>query len=158
MTQPEGEHSSARRYGRHGHEPRGNRSLKGPRKNNDVRKTYHWMQCPYHEPIIMVTMAGNYHWGVWRFVGLITYFGKWTYLWNEWLTSVDHKRLGIMYVIVAIVMLLRGFADAVMMRSQQALASAGRSRLPATSPLRSDLYRPRRYHDLLRGDAVSLSV
>ncbi len=42
-------------------------------------------------------------------VGLITYFGKWTYLWKEWLTSVDHKRLGIMYIIVAIVMLLRGF-------------------------------------------------
>ncbi len=38
---------------------------------------------------------------------------------------VDHKRLGIMYIIVAIVMLLRGFADAIMMRSQQALASAG---------------------------------
>ncbi len=58
-------------------------------------------------------------------VRLITYFGKWTYLWKEWLTSVDHKRLGIMYIIVAIVMLLRGFADAIMMRSQQALASAG---------------------------------
>lgn len=44
---------------------------------------------------------------------------------EKWLTSVDHKRLGIMYIIVAIVMLLRGFADAIMMRSQQALASAG---------------------------------
>lgn len=60
-----------------------------------------------------------------RLLGLITYFGKWSYLWNEWLTSVDHKKLGIMYCIVGIVMLIRGFADAIMMRSQQVLASAG---------------------------------
>ncbi|SPX11621.1 cytochrome o ubiquinol oxidase subunit I [Escherichia coli] len=95
---------------------------------------------PFHEPIVMVTIAGIILGGL-ALVGLITYFGKWTYLWKEWLTSVDHKRLGIMYIIVAIVMLLRGFADAIMMRSQQALASAGRSGLPATSPLRSDLHR-----------------
>ncbi|UMX72351.1 hypothetical protein MJ585_06540 [Klebsiella pneumoniae] len=82
----------------------------------------------------------------------ITYFGKWSYLWNEWLDFVDHKRLGIMYA-AGTVMLLRGFADAIMMRSQQALVSAGEG-LPAASSLRSDLYRPRRYHDLLRGDAV----
>ncbi len=79
---------------------------------------------PFHEPIVMVTIAGIILGGL-ALVGLITYFGKWTYLWKEWLTSVDHKRLGIMYIIVAIVMLLRGFADAIMMRSQQALASAG---------------------------------
>ena len=106
---------------------------------------------PFHEPIVMVTIAGIILGGL-ALVGLITYFGKWTYLWKEWLTSVDHKRLGIMYIIVAIVMLLRGFADAIMMRSQQALASAG-SGLPATSPLRSDLHRARRDYDLLRGDA-----
>lgn len=109
---------------------------------------------PFHEPIVMVTIAGIILGGL-ALVGLITYFGKWTYLWKEWLTSVDHKRLGIMYIIVAIVMLLRGFADAIMMRSQQALASAGEAgfRLPATSPLRSDLHRARRDYDLLRGDA-----
>ena len=61
----------------------------------------------------MVTIAGIILGGL-ALVGLITYFGKWTYLWKEWLTSVDHKRLGIMYIIVAIVMLLRGFADAIM--------------------------------------------
>lgn len=108
---------------------------------------------PYHEPIIVVTVAAIIIGGL-ALLAAITYFGKWSYLWNEWLTSVDHKRLGIMYVIVAIVMLLRGFADAIMMRSQQVLASAEGSRLPAASSLRSDLYRPRRYHDLLRGDAV----
>lgn len=79
---------------------------------------------PFHEPIVMVTIAAIIIGGA-ALLGLITYFGKWTYLWKEWLTSVDHKRLGIMYVIVAIVMLIRGFADAIMMRSQQALASAG---------------------------------
>ena len=79
---------------------------------------------PYHEPIIMVTIAAIIIGGA-ALVGLITYFGKWSYLWNEWLTSVDHKKLGIMYCIVGIVMLIRGFADAIMMRSQQALASAG---------------------------------
>ncbi len=106
---------------------------------------------PFHEPIVMVTIAGIILGGL-ALVGLITYFGKWTYLWKEWLTSVDHKRLGIMYIIVAIVMLLRGFADAIMMRSQQALPSAGEAGFP-TSPLRSDLHRARRDYDLLRGDA-----
>lgn len=55
----------------------------------------------------------------------ITYFGKWQYLWQEWFTSLDHKRISIMYIIAAFVMTLRGFADAIMMRLQQALASAG---------------------------------
>ena len=52
----------------------------------------------YHEPIIMVTIAGIILGGL-ALAGLITYYGKWQYLWKEWLTSVDHKRLGIMYLI-----------------------------------------------------------
>ncbi|MFM1712695.1 cytochrome o ubiquinol oxidase subunit I [Aeromonas salmonicida] len=79
---------------------------------------------PYHEPIIMVTVAGIILGGL-GIAGLITYFGKWQYLWKEWFTSVDHKRLGIMYLILGMIMLLRGFADAVMMRTQQVMASAG---------------------------------
>ncbi|MFT4464168.1 MAG: cytochrome o ubiquinol oxidase subunit I [Sodalis sp. (in: enterobacteria)] len=79
---------------------------------------------PYHEPIIMITVAAIIVIGL-GLVAAITYFGKWQYLWQEWFTSVDHKKIGIMYMIVAFVMLLRGFADAIMMRSQQALASAG---------------------------------
>ncbi|QFI55490.1 cytochrome o ubiquinol oxidase subunit I [Aeromonas simiae] len=79
---------------------------------------------PYHEPIIMVTIACIMLGGL-AITGLITYYGKWQYLWKEWLTSVDHKRLGIMYLILGMVMLLRGFADAVMMRGQQVMASAG---------------------------------
>jgi hypothetical protein len=58
-------------------------------------------------------------------VGLITYFRLWGYLWNEWFTSVDHKKIGIMYVVLALIMLLRGFADAIMMRIQQAIAFNG---------------------------------
>jgi cytochrome o ubiquinol oxidase subunit 1 len=54
---------------------------------------------------------------------LITYLRKWSYLWSEWFTTVDHKKIGIMYVILAKIMLLRGFADAVMMRTHQAMAA-----------------------------------
>ncbi len=58
-------------------------------------------------------------------LGAVTYYRQWGYLWTEWLTSVDHKRLGVMYILLAMVMLLRGFSDALMMRSQQALAHGG---------------------------------
>ena len=56
-------------------------------------------------------------------LGATTYYKKWGYLWREWITSVDHKKIGIMYIIVAFVMLFRGFVDAAMMRTQQAMAS-----------------------------------
>ncbi len=79
---------------------------------------------PVHEPIIMVTLAVIMVLGL-SLLSAITYFGQWTFLWREWLTSVDHKKIGIMYIVVALVMLLRGFADAILMRSQQALSSAG---------------------------------
>ena len=55
-------------------------------------------------------------------LGIITVKGWWPYLWREWITSVDHKRIGVMYMVLGLVMLLRGFADAIMMRSQQAVA------------------------------------
>jgi len=55
-------------------------------------------------------------------VAIVTWLGKWRYLWTQWLTSVDHKRIGIMYIILAHIMLLRGFADAIMMRAQQAMS------------------------------------
>ncbi|RQW65029.1 cytochrome o ubiquinol oxidase subunit I [Vibrio viridaestus] len=79
---------------------------------------------PYHEPIIMITLTVIALVGI-SVVGLVTKMGKWQYLWSEWFTSVDHKKLGFMYIAVAMVMLIRGFADAVMMRSQQALSAAG---------------------------------
>jgi cytochrome o ubiquinol oxidase subunit 1 len=55
-------------------------------------------------------------------VGLITRLGKWRYLWSEWFTSLDHKKIGIMYVILALVMLSRALVEAVLMRMQQASA------------------------------------
>ncbi|MDE1494369.1 cytochrome o ubiquinol oxidase subunit I [Xenorhabdus bovienii] len=79
---------------------------------------------PLHEPIIVVTLIAILLGGL-AVVGTLTYFRKWKWLWSEWLTSVDHKKIGIMYIVVAMVMMVRGFADAIMMRGQQALASAG---------------------------------
>ncbi|MBC8951664.1 cytochrome o ubiquinol oxidase subunit I [Xenorhabdus sp. PB62.4] len=79
---------------------------------------------PLHEPIIVVTLLGILLGGL-AVAGSLTYFRKWKWLWSEWLTSVDHKKIGVMYIVVAMVMMVRGFADAIMMRGQQALASAG---------------------------------
>ncbi|PZP52206.1 MAG: cytochrome o ubiquinol oxidase subunit I [Agrobacterium fabrum] len=83
-----------------------------------------WESIPLHEPILVVTFAAVALGGL-AVVGALTYFRLWGYLWNEWLTSIDHKKIGIMYIILALVMLLRGFADAIMMRVQQAIASGG---------------------------------
>jgi cytochrome o ubiquinol oxidase subunit 1 len=54
--------------------------------------------------------------------GLLTYFKRWKWLWKEWLTTVDPKKIGVMYILVAVVMLLRGAADAAMVRAQQVLS------------------------------------
>ena len=80
-----------------------------------------WEAIPYHEPILLATFAVVALGGL-VVVGALTYFRLWGYLWREWFTSIDHKKIGIMYVVLGIVMLLRGFADAVMMRIQQAVA------------------------------------
>ncbi len=88
---------------------------------------------PFTDPIILPVMLIVALGGI-GLVTMITKMGKWGYLWREWLTSVDHKRIGIMYVIVAAVMLVRGFSDALMMRAQQAMATAsenGAGYLPA---------------------------
>ncbi|MFC5393853.1 cytochrome o ubiquinol oxidase subunit I [Bosea vestrisii] len=79
---------------------------------------------PYHEPILIGTFAAVALGGL-VLVALITRFKLWGYLWHEWFTSVDHKKIGVMYMILGVVMLLRGFADALMMRGQQAIAFAG---------------------------------
>ena len=76
---------------------------------------------PFHEPILQVTFAGVAVGGL-AVLAAITYFRFWGPLWRDWVTSVDHKKIGIMYVVLALVMLLRGFADALLMRSQQAVA------------------------------------
>src|SRR5262245_29928107 len=76
---------------------------------------------PLHEPIVVGTFIAVALGGL-ALLGALTYFRLWGYLWRDWITSIDHKKIGIMYMILGIVMLLRGFADAVMMRAQQAIA------------------------------------
>lgn len=76
---------------------------------------------PYHEPILIITFILAALGGL-ALMGAITYFGKWKYLWTEWLTTVDHKKIGVMYIAVALVMLFRGFSDAFMMRTQLMIA------------------------------------
>jgi len=77
---------------------------------------------PLDQPIIMGATAFMVLFVVF-ILGWITLKGYWAYLWNEWLTSIDHKRIGVMYVVLALLMLLRGSTDAIMMRAQQALAA-----------------------------------
>ena len=62
--------------------------------------------------------------GLLGIAGALTYFKKWGWLWTNWFTSLDAKKIGVMYIVVAILMLLRGVADAVMMRAQQAIAAS----------------------------------
>jgi cytochrome o ubiquinol oxidase subunit 2 len=63
-------------------------------------------------------------WSSCSVLGWVTLKGYVPYLWREWITS-DHKRIGVMYIMLALVMLLRGFSDAIMMRAQQAVAAGG---------------------------------
>ncbi|MGX5799799.1 cytochrome o ubiquinol oxidase subunit I [Bradyrhizobium sp. Arg314] len=79
---------------------------------------------PLHEPIVVGTFVVVALGGL-AVLAAITYFRLWAYLWREWFTSVDHKKIGIMYMALGLVMLLRGFSDAVMMRLQQAIAFNG---------------------------------
>ena len=83
-----------------------------------------WSAIPFDQPIIMgatafmAVLVGSVL--LW-----VTLKGAWPYLWREWLTSVDHKRIGVMYLVLAFLMLVRGFSDAIMMRAQQAVAAGG---------------------------------
>ncbi len=81
-----------------------------------------WDSIPMaHEPIVLVTFIAVVLGGL-GVLGLLTKFRLWGPLWRDWLCSIDHKKIGIMYMILGLVMLLRGFADALMMRLQQAMA------------------------------------
>ena len=83
-----------------------------------------WDVIPYYEPLLIVSFLGTVFVGGALFA-FITYKKLWGYLWHEWFTSIDHKKIGIMYIILGLVMLIRGFADAVLMRVQQAWTSSG---------------------------------
>jgi cytochrome o ubiquinol oxidase subunit 1 len=88
-----------------------------------------WAVIPFDQPIplvagavVLVVILAVLVWVVVK--------GHLPYLWEEWLTSVDHKRIGVMYTLLAMVMLLRGFSDAIMMRTQQAIAFQSPGFLP----------------------------
>ena len=80
-----------------------------------------WDAIPFNEPILLGTFIAVALGGV-CVLAAITYFGFWGVLWRDWITSIDHKKIGIMYVILGLIMLLRGFSDALMMRAQQVLS------------------------------------
>ena len=80
-----------------------------------------WSAIPLDQPLPLYAM-GVVGIGILVVLGFITKKGWWPYLWREWITSVDHKRIGVMYLVLALVMLIRGYSDAIMMRSQQAIA------------------------------------
>ncbi|HTU35947.1 MAG TPA: cytochrome o ubiquinol oxidase subunit I [Candidatus Acidoferrum sp.] len=88
-----------------------------------------WDAIPFDQPIplvagavVMLVLLGVAAWVVIK--------GWAPYLWKEWITSVDHKHIGVMYILLGLVMLLRGFTDAIMMRSQQVLAFHAQGYLP----------------------------
>ena len=88
-----------------------------------------WSAIPFDQPIPMVASVLMIV-GILGVLAWVTLKGHVPYLWREWITSVDHKRIGVMYCLLALVMLLRGFTDAIMMRSQQALAYHSAGYLP----------------------------
>ena len=92
-------------------------------KLSNPQEVFPYMYEPLSQQLIIFSMLGFIVLAGIAVVGGITYFKKWAYLWREWIVTVDHKRIGAMYLIVAFVMLFRGFVDAVMMRTQQALSS-----------------------------------
>jgi cytochrome o ubiquinol oxidase subunit 1 len=80
-----------------------------------------WNAIPFNEPILLYTFIAVACGGI-AILAAITYFRGWVPLWRDWITSIDHKKIGIMYIILGVVMLLRGFSDALMMRAQQVLS------------------------------------
>jgi cytochrome o ubiquinol oxidase subunit 1 len=88
-----------------------------------------WNAIPWDQPIPLIAGAAVLL-ILLAVIAWIIVKGHLPYLWNEWITSVDHKRIGVMYCLLGLVMLLRGFIDAIMMRSQQALAFHAAGYLP----------------------------
>jgi cytochrome o ubiquinol oxidase subunit 1 len=88
-----------------------------------------WQAIPWDQPIPLVAGSGVAL-IVLAVLAWVVAKGHLPYLWREWITSVDHKRIGVMYTFLGLLMLLRGFIDAIMMRSQQAFAFHAPGYLP----------------------------
>ena len=88
-----------------------------------------WDAVPLDQPIPMAA-SGIVGFALLGVISWVVLAGHLPYLWRDWITSVDHKRIGVMYTLLALVMLLRGFTDAIMMRSQQAIAYNAPGYLP----------------------------
>jgi cytochrome o ubiquinol oxidase subunit 1 len=88
-----------------------------------------WDAIPWDQPIPLVAGSAVVL-IVLAVLAWVVLKGYLPYLWREWITSVDHKRIGVMYTLLGTVMLLRGFIDAIMMRSQQAVAFRAAGYLP----------------------------
>jgi len=88
-----------------------------------------WAAIPFDQPIPLIAGAVVLV-GILAVLAWIVIAGYLPSLWREWITSVDHKRIGVMYTLLAMVMLLRGFSDAIMMRIQQAIAFHSQGYLP----------------------------
>lgn len=95
-------------------------------KLSNPQEVFPYLYEPISQQIIIFSMLAFIVIAGIAVLGGVTYFKKWTYLWHEWVITVDHKRIAKMYLITALIMLFRGFIDAVMMRAQQAM-SAGDS-------------------------------
>jgi cytochrome o ubiquinol oxidase subunit 1 len=98
-------------------------------KETDMFGKLTWQAIPWDQPIPLYT-AGVVGLALAAVLIRVVLKGHLPYLWREWITSVDHKRIGVMYCVLALVMLLRGFSDALMMRAQQAFAFQAPGFLP----------------------------
>src|SRR3954447_2878154 len=94
------------------------------RREVDMLGRLSWAAIPFDEPLPLISMAVVML-AILGVLAIVTVKGWLPYLWREWITSVDHKRIGVMYMLLGLVMLLRGFSDAIMMRTQQAIAVGG---------------------------------
>src|SRR5580704_7458945 len=98
------------------------RNVGRTKSRSDMWGRLSWSAIPFDQPIVMGT-CGTVGAVLLTIFILVTVKGWWPYVWREWITSVDHKRIGVMYVVLALVLLVRGFSDAIMMRTQLALAA-----------------------------------
>jgi len=88
-----------------------------------------WDSIPFDNPLPLIAF-GAAAGGIAVLLFWVWRRGHLPYLWNDWVCSVDHKRVGVMYCLLALVMLLRGFSDAMLMRSQQTIAMGNDGWLP----------------------------